>query len=80
MLFRSIGLKENVIIGKLIPAGTGLAKYRGTSITANVEEADRRHPGRHFSASGFGEDTYSYADLESFNAASYDASGFSTEY
>jgi len=75
-----IGLKENVIIGKLIPAGTGLAKYRGTSITANVEEADRRHPGRHFSASGFGEDTYSYADLESFNAASYDASGFSTEY
>lgn len=23
-----IGLKENVIIGKLIPAGTGMAKYR----------------------------------------------------
>ena len=23
-----IGLKENVIIGKLIPAGTGLMKYR----------------------------------------------------
>ena len=23
-----LGLKENVIIGKLIPAGTGLRKYR----------------------------------------------------
>ncbi|MBR2397370.1 MAG: hypothetical protein IKA97_01170, partial [Clostridia bacterium] len=25
-----IGLKENVIIGKLIPAGTGLAKHSAT--------------------------------------------------
>lgn len=23
-----LGLKENVIIGKIIPAGTGMAKYR----------------------------------------------------
>ena len=27
-----LGLKENVIIGKLIPAGTGLAKYRAVEI------------------------------------------------
>jgi DNA-directed RNA polymerase subunit beta' len=27
-----LGLKENVIIGKLIPAGTGLAKYRAVQI------------------------------------------------
>ena len=34
-----IGLKENVIIGKLIPAGTGLAKYRNTHIsTEDTEE------------------------------------------
>ena len=26
------GLKENVIIGKLIPAGTGLGKYRAVEI------------------------------------------------
>ncbi len=26
------GLKENVIIGKLIPAGTGLRRYRGVEI------------------------------------------------
>ena len=29
---RLLGLKENVIIGKLIPAATGLKKYRGIEI------------------------------------------------
>ena len=29
---RLLGLKENVIIGKLIPAATGLRKYRGIEI------------------------------------------------
>ncbi|QOR34571.1 DNA-directed RNA polymerase subunit beta' [Clostridium sp. 'deep sea'] len=32
-----LGLKENVIIGKLIPAGTGLAKYRDL-VVSNIEE------------------------------------------
>ncbi len=32
------GLKENVIMGRLIPAGTGLAKYKGLSIQAHTEE------------------------------------------
>ena len=30
-----IGLKENVIIGKLIPAGTGMKRYRGTSLNTD---------------------------------------------
>jgi DNA-directed RNA polymerase subunit beta' len=30
---RLLGLKENVIIGKLIPAATGLKRYRGVEIT-----------------------------------------------
>jgi DNA-directed RNA polymerase subunit beta' len=29
-----IGLKENIIIGKLIPAGTGMMKYREFGIEA----------------------------------------------
>ena len=33
-----IGLKENVIIGKLIPAGTGMARYQNTHI--NTEETE----------------------------------------
>ena len=32
------GLKENVIIGKLIPAGTGIAKYRDITAVPNVPE------------------------------------------
>ncbi len=33
-----IGLKENVIIGKLIPAGTGMSRYRGVDV--NVGETE----------------------------------------
>ena len=33
-----IGLKENVIIGKLIPAGTGMAMYKNTHINTEIEE------------------------------------------
>ncbi|MBQ9716045.1 MAG: DNA-directed RNA polymerase subunit beta' [Clostridia bacterium] len=33
------GLKENVIIGKLIPAGTGLKEYRNIEVVSNVEYA-----------------------------------------
>lgn len=34
-----IGLKENVIIGKLIPAGTGMSCYRNVSLTGLEEES-----------------------------------------
>ena len=33
-----IGLKENVIIGKLIPAGTGMKRYRSVKLTTDAEE------------------------------------------
>jgi len=33
-----IGLKENVIIGKLIPAGTGMKKYRSVKISTEAQE------------------------------------------
>ena len=31
-----IGLKENVIIGKLIPAGTGMKRYRNTHLSTDA--------------------------------------------
>ena len=39
-----IGLKENVIIGKLIPAGTGMSRYQNTHINTEETEsgADRK--------------------------------------
>ena len=33
-----IGLKENVIIGKLIPAGTGMKRYRNVKLDTSLEE------------------------------------------
>ncbi len=35
-----IGLKENVIIGKLIPAGTGMKRYRDVKLNTDLEEED----------------------------------------
>ena len=35
-----IGLKENVIIGKLIPAGTGMKRYRDIRLSTDVDEMD----------------------------------------
>ena len=32
-----VGLKENVIIGKLIPAGTGMSRYKDISISTVTE-------------------------------------------
>src|SRR5205807_9431921 len=33
-----VGLKENVIIGRLIPAGTGLPRYRNLDVGVETEE------------------------------------------
>ncbi|HVF12316.1 MAG TPA: hypothetical protein VNA87_04445, partial [Actinomycetota bacterium] len=35
-----LGLKENVIIGKLIPAGTGMTRYRSVEVKPSEEVAD----------------------------------------
>jgi DNA-directed RNA polymerase subunit beta' len=35
---RLLGLKENVIIGKLIPAGTGMSRYRNIRIVSPLDE------------------------------------------
>ena len=35
-----VGLKENVIIGKLIPAGTGMPNYKKITVSPEVEETE----------------------------------------
>ena len=45
-----LGLKENVIIGKLIPAGTGMKRYRNIKLDSDVNE----------------EEEFSFDDLEDF--------------
>ena len=36
-----LGLKENVIIGHLIPAGTGIEEYRNIKVDHDEEELER---------------------------------------
>jgi DNA-directed RNA polymerase subunit beta' len=48
-----VGLKENVIIGKLIPAGTGISRYRNVEVSP-TEEARAAA----FSMSGYEESDY----------------------
>jgi DNA-directed RNA polymerase subunit beta' len=54
-----VGLKENVIIGKLIPAGTGLAKYRNIDVAATEEAKNEKYPNRIW-ATPANEDVYDY--------------------
>ena len=54
-----IGLKENVIIGKLIPAGTGMKRYRSVKLDTDMEELN------FFDED---EDTDDYEELEDVNS------------
>ncbi|TKD67174.1 DNA-directed RNA polymerase subunit beta' [Pseudalkalibacillus hwajinpoensis] len=36
-----LGLKENVIIGKLVPAGTGMQRYRRINVAGEAQEAEQ---------------------------------------
>ncbi|QEO15120.1 DNA-directed RNA polymerase subunit beta' [Agromyces intestinalis] len=62
-----VGLKENVIIGKLIPAGTGLAKYRNVTVEATEEARAERYPNRIFADDAtFSEGDLSFVDFDAF--------------
>jgi DNA-directed RNA polymerase subunit beta' len=64
-----VGLKENVIIGKLIPAGTGLSRYRDVSVEATEEAKAERYPNRVFTDdASFTEADLSFVDFDSFSS------------
>ena len=60
-----IGLKENVIIGKLIPAGTGINRYR--NITVKPTEAARNAA---YSIPTYGDSIYGDDGYSDFTGAS----------
>jgi DNA-directed RNA polymerase subunit beta' len=63
-----VGLKENVIIGKLIPAGTGLSKYRDVTVEATEEAKSERYPNRIFASDGaYAEGDFGYVDFDAFS-------------
>jgi DNA-directed RNA polymerase subunit beta' len=63
-----VGLKENVIIGKLIPAGTGLQTYRNVTVEPTEEARAEHYPARLFADDqGFGQaDDLSFVDFDTF--------------
>jgi DNA-directed RNA polymerase subunit beta' len=64
-----VGLKENVIIGKLIPAGTGLATYRNVTVEPTEEARAEHYPARLFAEDSFGAaDDLSFVDFEAFSS------------
>jgi DNA-directed RNA polymerase subunit beta' len=70
-----IGLKENIILGKLIPAGTGMAKYREFGI-----EAPDYEPMSYFTSDGAGGEEDPAAFLAGLHGTySSDAATVSTE-
>jgi DNA-directed RNA polymerase subunit beta' len=71
-----LGLKENVIIGKLIPAGTGLERYRNIRVEPTEEAKARMYAA--FSGydetlygRGFGESDAASVPLEEFDFRDY---------
>ena len=64
-----LGLKENVIIGKLIPAGTGLGKYRAVEIEDTKVEEDDISLTTSFTVSDDEETVYSTELLTESNVA-----------
>ena len=55
-----IGMKENVIIGKLIPAGTGMKRYRNIKLDSDVNNDDE------IDFDDFDDDSYEDIDTESY--------------
>ncbi|AZZ56100.1 DNA-directed RNA polymerase subunit beta' [Rathayibacter iranicus] len=73
-----VGLKENVIIGKLIPAGTGLPKYRNVSVEATEEAKSERYPNRIFADdAAFSDADLSFVDFDSFSSDGYEPGNYS---
>ncbi|EPI42807.1 hypothetical protein HMPREF1585_00683, partial [Gardnerella vaginalis JCP8481B] len=66
------GLKENVIIGKLIPAGTGLARYRNAKVEPDPQIRDSIYPnfglgGADSTPSNFGESDMGDVDFSNID-------------
>ena len=65
-----VGLKENVIIGKLIPAGTGLSRYRNIQVDATEEAKNEKYPNRIWAAPS-ADDSYDYDNVFSHTDLSF---------
>jgi DNA-directed RNA polymerase subunit beta' len=70
-----LGLKENVIIGKLIPAGTGMQRYRGLRVEPTEDARSAVYPAATFdnaaAAYSFAQGSGEAIPLEEYDFGSY---------
>lgn len=73
------GLKENVILGKLIPAGTGLESLRTATVEPTAEARSEYEQLNSFMGSGMEsfDDFYGYSPFDDYDTSGY---GFGTNY
>jgi DNA-directed RNA polymerase subunit beta' len=69
-----LGLKENVIIGKLIPAGTGMQRYRGVRVEPTEDARSSVYPATSYDEPdgyAFGQGSGEAIPLEEYDFGSY---------
>jgi len=69
-----LGLKENVIIGKLIPAGTGMQVYRNIRVEPTDDARGAAYPAAQYQEAEsypFGQGTGQAVPLEEYDFGSY---------
>jgi DNA-directed RNA polymerase subunit beta' len=69
-----LGLKENVIIGKLIPAGTGMPRYRGVRVEPTEDARSSVYPATAYDEPdnyGFAPSSGEAIPLEEYDFGSY---------
>jgi DNA-directed RNA polymerase subunit beta' len=69
-----VGLKENVIIGKLIPAGTGMQRYRGLRVEPTEEARSSVYPAASYASPvgyPFGQPAGDSIPLEEYDFGAY---------
>jgi DNA-directed RNA polymerase subunit beta' len=69
-----VGLKENVIIGKLIPAGTGMQRYRGLRVEPTEEARSSVYPAASYASPvgyPFGQPSGESIPLEEYDFGAY---------
>ena len=72
-----VGLKENVIIGRLITAGTGITKYRDMVVEPTEEARAERYPYHLGGDMSFDDGDLSFVDFDAFTGEDFGTTNFS---
>ncbi len=75
-----IGLKENVILGKLIPAGTGMKQYRNIALDTDQDTFEDEYADMEYDENGYSNYGDGYSDFGSDEEVSEDSEELEDEF